>query len=223
MDQYINIFGKCGNVLRIDCRSLDCEYYPFENSNISLVLFDTCISHALASTEYNQRKIECNKGIETIKKIHPHVESLRDVSMEMLSEYGSKMDSTIFRRCKYVVEENERVLAACDALKAKDLKAFGQYMYKTHHGLSNDYEVSCKELDYLVELVKDNPHVYGSRMMGGGFGGCTINLIESDEIDQISRSVVEMYSQRFRSEPKTYVTSISSGTSIIRMKEHATV
>jgi galactokinase len=223
MDQYINIFGKSGNVLRIDCRSLDCEYYPFENSNVSLVLFDTCISHALASSEYNQRKIECIKGIETIKKGHPHVDSLRDVSIDMLSEYRSKMDSTIFRRCKYVVEENERVLAACNALQRKDLKAFGQYMYKTHDGLSNDYNVSCKELDYLVELVRDNPHVYGSRMMGGGFGGCTINLIENCEIKQISRAVIEMYNQRFHSEPKIYVTSISSGTSVIRVNEHATV
>ena len=223
MDQYINIFGKSGNVLRIDCRSLECEYYPFDNSNVSLLLFDTGISHALASSEYNQRKTECLQGIEIIKKKHPDVASLRDVSLDMLSEYRTEMDSTIFRRCKYVVEENERVLAACDELKRNDLKAFGQYMFKSHDGLSNEYNVSCKELDYLVELVRDNPHVYGSRMMGGGFGGCTINLVENDQIKHISKAVIEMYKQRFSSGPKIYVTSIGSGTSVIRVNEHATV
>jgi galactokinase len=223
MDQYINIFGKSGKALRIDCRSLECEYYPFENNGVSIVLFDTGISHALASSEYNQRRIECTKGVETIRKDQRQVNSLRDVSLEMLSEYRSKMDSIIYRRCKFVVEENERLLKACEALQAKDLTAFGSLMYQTHEGLSKDYGVSCKELDYLVELTKDNPHVHGSRMMGGGFGGCTINLIENDGIEQIGKAVTAMYMQRFCSAPKIYVTSISSGTNVVTVNENATV
>lgn len=216
MDQYINIFGKSGNVLRIDCRSLEYQYFPFDYKNISIVLFDTCVSHSLASSEYNQRRKECNAGVEIIKKDFPQVLSLRDVNVEMIKEYESKMDSVIYRRCKYVVEENERLNKACSALEVHDLKSFGSLMYQTHEGLSKDYEVSCTELDYLVELTKENPKVYGSRMMGGGFGGCTINLIENDAIDEIKSFIKEKYKSMFSIDPKIYVTKISNGTQIIR-------
>ncbi len=125
------------------------------------------------------------------------------------------MDPTIYRRCKYVVEENDRVLSACTELEQGNLKAFGVYMNRTHKGLSRDYEVSCTELDYLVELVKDSPYVYGSRMMGGGFGGCKINLIEKNHIEQIRQTVAEKYKHQFNRDLKTYVTAIGSGTNII--------
>jgi galactokinase len=161
--------------------------------------------------------------VALIKKYYPEVNSLRDVSLEMLQKSKQMMDPTIYRRCKYVVEENDRVLDACRELEKGDLKAFGSYMIKTHAGLSQDYEVSCRELDYLVELVKDNPHVYGSRMMGGGFGGCTINLIETNHIEQTSTTVIEKYKHQFKRDLKTYVTSIGSGTNIIAVNEHATV
>jgi galactokinase len=223
MDQYINIFGEKDKVLRIDCRSLEYKYYPFAFPNISIVLFDTRVSHSLASSEYNRRREECREGVALIKKYYPEVNSLRDVSLEMLQKSKQMMDPTIYRRCKYVVEENDRVLDACRELEKGDLKAFGSYMIKTHAGLSQDYEVSCRELDYLVELVKDNPHVYGSRMMGGGFGGCTINLIETNHIEQTSTTVIEKYKHQFKRDLKTYVTSIGSGTNIIAVNEHATV
>ena len=221
MDQYINIFGKQGNVLRIDCRSLEYEYHPFDH-DVSIVLFDTRVSHSLASSEYNRRRKECSEGVKIISRSYPHVTHLRDVSVEMLAEFKYQMGTATYRRCKYVVEENERVLKACRALKKRDLKAFGHYMYETHEGLSLGYEVSCDELDYLVELVKDDPKVYGSRMMGGGFGGCTINLIEKDEIERISNRVTEKFKQRFNLEPKTYVTAISAGTGIISVNESIT-
>jgi galactokinase len=223
MDQYINIFGEKDKVLRIDCRSLEYKYYPFAYPSISIVLFDTRVSHSLASSEYNRRREECREGVALIKKYYPEVNSLRDVSLEMLQKSKQMMDPTIYRRCKYVVEENDRVLDACRELEKGDLKAFGSYMIKTHAGLSQDYEVSCRELDYLVELVKDNPHVYGSRMMGGGFGGCTINLIETNHIEQTSTTVIEKYKHQFKRDLKTYVTSIGSGTNIIAVNEHATV
>ncbi len=215
MDQYINIFGKYGNVLRIDCRSLEYDYFPFEYKEISIVLFDTGVSHSLASSEYNQRRKECTLGVELIKKDHSQIKSLRDVTLAMLNDYKNKLDSKIFRRCKYVVEENDRMVKACYSLKEKNLSEFGSFMYATHKGLSKDYEVSCKELDYLVELTIENPGIYGSRMMGGGFGGCTINLIENNIVEETKEKISKKYKQKFNINLKTYITAISNGTSLI--------
>jgi galactokinase len=215
MDQYINVFGKQGHLLRIDCRSLEYEYFPFNFDNVSIVLFNTNVSHSLASSEYNQRRKECNEGVEIIKKDHPQIESLRDVSIELLEKYESKMKPVVYKRCKYAVEENVRLLKACDALNKSDLKTFGALMYQTHEGLSRDYEVSCKELDYLVELTKDNQKIYGSRMMGGGFGGCTINIIENSAVDEVSKNILLEYEKKFNKKADVYITSISSGTGII--------
>jgi galactokinase len=223
MDQYINIFGKCKNVLRIDCRSLEYEYFPFDFNDVSVVLFNSNVSHSLASSEYNRRRAECNQGVEIIKKVYPQVESLRDVSKEMLSELKSKLSAIIYKRCKYVVEENDRVLKACASLKKGDLKEFGSLMNDTHSGLSKDYEVSCKELDYLVQLTWNNPKVYGSRMMGGGFGGCTINLIENDAVEHIGKSICYSYEKIFSVMPEIYITTISGGTNIISVNENAAV
>jgi galactokinase len=220
MDQFINIFGKDGNVLRIDCRSLEYNYFPFDFHNISIVLFDTCVTHSLAASEYNLRRKECADGVNIIKKDHAEVQSLRDVSMDLLNEYKTILDKTVYRRCKYAIEENGRLLIACTALEHHDLAAFGLLMYKTHEGLSKDYEVSCKELDYLVDLTKDNPYVFGSRMMGGGFGGCTINLIENNAIESVSKTIDAEYEKKFNLKLKIYITKISSGTSIIDVNEN---
>ncbi|MDE3056869.1 MAG: galactokinase [Bacteroidota bacterium] len=215
MDQFANIFGKQEHALQLDCRSLEYRYHPFDFENISIVLFNTRKSHSLASSEYNRRKTECRLGVSTIQKNFPHVRSLRDVSAEMLIEHKSKMEPQIFRRCKYVIEENLRVLAACNALLQRDAKTFGSLLYATHEGLRREYEVSCDELDFLVELARGNPKVYGARMMGGGFGGCTINLIESSEAGNIAETVTRQYKQKFDIEPETYVTAISNGTHVI--------
>ncbi len=136
MDQYINIFGKYKNVLRLDCRSLESEYFPFDFDNISLVLFDSKVSHSLAGSEYNQRRKECNIGVEIIKNDYKKINSLRDVDLNLLTTFQSKMDPVIYRRCKFVVGENERVLSACEALGKQDLLTFGSMMYETHKGLS---------------------------------------------------------------------------------------
>ena len=221
MDQYINIFGDSGKVLKIDCRSLEYEYIPFEFNDVSIVLFDTRVSHSLASSEYNQRRKDCQSGVDVIKKDHPGKQSLRDVSIELLNDYRTKLDKIIFNRCKYVVEENNRLLLGCDKLKENDLKFFGSLMYKSHEGLSEDYEVSCAELDYLVELVRDIPSVYGSRMMGGGFGGCTINLIRNENIDEIVNKISGLYRAKFKREMKSYITSIGNGTKLIEQDYYA--
>jgi galactokinase len=223
MDQYINIFGAQDRVLKIDCRSLEYEYVPFEFKNISIVLFDTCVSHSLASSEYNQRRKECVEGVQIIRNEYDTVHSLRDVTIDIVHELKHRMSEVVFRRCKFVVEENERLLKGCAALKDDDLKTFGQLMYQTHDGLSKEYEVSCNELNYLVTLTKEHPKVYGARMMGGGFGGCTINLIETDAVEQFGKIVAAEYELKFGIEMKMYVTTISAGTNIITTEEHAKI
>jgi galactokinase len=223
MDQYVNIFGKSGNVLRIDCRSLEYKYFSFKFENLSVVLFDSNVSHSLAASEYNKRRQECSNGVSIINKDHPEIQSLRDVNLLLLFNYKSKMNEIVYKRCKYVVEENDRVLKACSALDNYDLKLFGSLMYQTHEGLSKDYEVSCDELDYLVEITKENPSVYGSRMMGGGFGGCTINLIENDAIESLSKTIAEEYKKKFSLEAKVYVTNINSGTNKITLNKNAEI
>ena len=223
MDQFINIFGESGAVLRLDCKTLEYQYFPFAFDDVAIVLFNSNVSHSLASSQYNQRRKECSEGVNHIKKYEGQVESLRDVSMKMLNRFQSTLNPTVYRRCKYVIEENDRLLQACTALEKRDLKAFGRAMFTTHDSLSRDYEVSCPELDYLVDLVRDNPHVYGARMMGGGFGGCTINLVQPGSIDRLSAIVKEKYLQKFGIEPTLYVTSISSGTSVLNVNESAKV
>jgi galactokinase len=221
MDQYINIFGENGNALKIDCRSLEKELVPFDYKNISAVLFNTNVSHSLASTEYNKRRKECAAGVGIIQWEFPFVKSLRDVSPGLLNEYKHILDPVIFRRCQYVLNENERLLNACKALLSQNIKTFGNYLYETHEGLRSGYEVSCNELDYLVELAKDEPAVYGARMMGGGFGGCTLNLIESGEVSNVSRNITQRYNKKFNLPPTTIVTKISGGTKIITRNEYA--
>lgn len=215
MDQYINIFGAQDRVLKIDCRSLDYEYIPFEFKDIAIVLFDTRVSHSLASSEYNQRRKECGEGVQAIRQDYSTVQSLRDVTLEMLRMSKGRMTDVIFKRCKFVVEENERLLKGCRALTMGDLKTFGQLMYQTHDGLSREYEVSCKELDFLVSIARKQSSIFGARMMGGGFGGCTINLVDSGAVDELAKNAAEQYRIAFGIELRTYVTTISAGTTII--------
>ncbi len=220
MDQFANIFGEREEVLRLDCRSLEYEYYPVP-VDAAIVLFDTGVSHSLASSEYNRRREDCNEGVAIVKRRHPSVTHLRDVTAEMLEESRQEMDQSVYRHCLYVVREIDRVLKACSALEINDLKAFGRYMFKTHDGLSRGYEVSCPELDFLVNTVRDDQSVYGARMMGGGFGGCTINLVNRSAVENVSSRVVEEYRKKFKKGPIVYVTSISPGTGIVNVHEQA--
>lgn len=215
MDQYVNLFGLPGHVLRIDCRSMEHTRLPLSDPNCAVILFNSNVSHSLAQSEYNQRRAECRRGVEQIRKSYTEVESLRDVSPKILDSCRRDLDAVVFRRCRYVVDENGRMEAASGLLEAGDLNGFGQLMFRTHQGLRDDYQVSCPELDYLVELVADDPDVYGSRMMGGGFGGCTINLIRTGAIARLSEKVLKCYRKRFGIEATGIVTSIAGGTEII--------
>ncbi|MFA7289271.1 MAG: galactokinase [Melioribacteraceae bacterium] len=215
MDQYISVFGKSRNVVRIDCRSLDHEYFPFDFSDISIVLFNSLVSHSLASSEYNKRREECEEGLTIIQNKYQDVNSLRDVNEEMLCEVKNEMTNVVYRRCKYAVEENIRVIKACNCLIEKDLGKFGEYMYQTHEGLSKDYEVSCKEMDYLVELTEGNEDILGARMMGGGFGGCTINLIKNNGIEKSVEYISQKFKGKYGKDPEVYITTISNGTELL--------
>ena len=203
MDQFASVFGKKDHVIRLDCQSLEYEYVPLRMEGFRIVLLNTNVKHSLGSSEYNTRRH------------HPEVNSLRDVSLAQLDRYVAPVDPLVYRRCKYVVEENERLLSGCEDLKAGNVEALGTKMFLSHEGLSREYEVSCAELDFLVDAVRNHPGVLGARMMGGGFGGCTINLVKEEAIEELIREVAASYSKMMGKELTPYIASIEDGTSII--------
>jgi len=215
MDQFASMFGRRNHVIRLDCQSLEYEYAPFNTDGIRIVLLDTNVKHSLASSEYNTRRQQCEAGVALIQAHYPEVRSLRDATLEMLDKYVAPADPLVYQRCQYVVEENLRLLAASEDLKKGDIEAFGQKMFATHEGLSRKYAVSCPELDFLVEQVKGRPGVIGARMMGGGFGGCTINLVREAVIDELVADLTPAYARAMNKELKVYIGQIENGTSLI--------
>ena len=218
MDQFASMHGKAGHVVRLDCRSLDFEYFPLDTTDYRLVLVNTGVKHELASSEYNKRRAECEAGVKILQKHYSGVRSLRDVTMEMLEAHRSEFGDVVYRRCSYIVEENERLLAGCKALANGDFAAFGQLMFGSHEGLSHKYEVSCAELDQLVAIARTAPGVLGSRMMGGGFGGCTITLIEKSKVADFERAVKSSYKTPDGREPEIYEVVIGDGAGELKMK-----
>jgi len=215
MDQFASVFGKKDHVIKLDCQSLDYEYVPLVLEGYKILLLNTNVKHSLGSSEYNTRRAQCEQGVAWVKEHHPEVNSLRDVNMEMLHKYVQPKDEVIYKRCKYVVEEKERLLTGCEDLKRGDLKALGKKMFETHDGLSKEYEVSCEELDFLVDAVRDNPDVVGARMMGGGFGGCTINIVKEEAIDGLIDQLEESYRAKMGMDLSAYIAQIENGTSLL--------
>lgn len=215
MDQFASMFGKKEQLIKLDCRSLEYAYMPFSYDDISILLFDTGVKHSLASSAYNTRREECEAGVATLQKKYPGVKSLRDATPGMVEELLAQGDQNIYKRCKYVVEEIGRLQHGCDDLLRHDLVSFGRRMFETHEGLSRLYEVSCPEADALVGMVREDEAVLGARMMGGGFGGCTINLVKKERAEGLVRRVTAMYIEQFRLELKTYAVSIAEGTSVV--------
>jgi galactokinase len=215
MDQFASVFGKKEHLIRLDCRSLEYVYVPFHTKDIKILLFDTRVKHSLADSAYNERREQCEKGVSIIGKFHPEVKSLRDASQEMLDTFVKAVDETVYRRCTYVVSEIKRLLNGCEDLEKDDLISFGKRMFETHAGLKDLYEVSCAELDLLVVLVKDNPDVLGARMMGGGFGGCTINLVRSEAAESLIKKVSDVYLSKTGTEMLVYEVGIEEGTGLI--------
>ena len=214
MDQFASVFGKKDHVIKLDCRSLDYEYVPLKLEGYKILLLNTNVKHSLASSEYNTRRQQCEEGVAFIRKHHPEVNSLRDATMEMVNQH-LKDNETIYKRCKYVVEENSRLLEGCEDLKKGDISALGAKMFRTHEGLSKEYEVSCPELDFLVQAVQNNSDVLGARMMGGGFGGCTINIVKETAIGGLISELSVRYSMEMNKELTPYIAQIEDGTSAL--------
>jgi galactokinase len=214
MDQFVNLHGKANHVLRLDCRSLDYSLYPFEREDLMIVLCNTMVSHNLADSEYNTRRKQCEQGVAVLQRYSPEIKNLRDVSMDQLEAHKDEMDAVVYRRCKFVLEENQRVLDACTDLENDHFEAFGQRMFESHQGLRHEYEVSCQELDLLVDIAREQPGVYGSRMMGGGFGGCTINLVQKGDVDSFKEVIKREYLSQTGITTEIYCTQIGSGAHV---------
>ncbi|MDZ7613426.1 MAG: galactokinase [Flavobacteriaceae bacterium] len=215
MDQFSSVMSKAGTVTLLDCRSLEFEYIPFKLENTKIVLINTNVSHNLASGEYNIRKEQCEKGVSVIKKSYPEVNSLRDVEPDMLEKCKAALSPIVYNRCLYVVSEKKRVLEAVESLRRSDIDRLGELMYETHEGLQHLYEVSCPELDFLVAEAKKYPCVTGARMMGGGFGGCTINLVKEAGSDQFFEEVKIAYKQKFNRNLTIFTVTPSEGTKVL--------
>ena len=215
MDQFASVFGQEQRLIKLDCADFSHEYIPFNNPGLRIVLFDTQVKHSLASSAYNERREQCEYGASLIQKHHPEVSSLRDATDEQLTQYVKPVDEVVYNRCSYVVSEIARLQAGCEDLKKDDFESFGKRMFATHDGLQHLYEVSCDELDILVDLVRDDPAVLGARMMGGGFGGCTINLVKADEVDRVVTEVTQAYTEKTNRKTQAYIANISAGTARI--------
>ncbi len=213
MDQFINVLGKAAKVFRIDCRYLSYVEFPFPADQTKVVLCDTHVHRALASSQYNLRRRQCEQGVRHLRKIDSSIQNLRDVSMNFLDENNRGLPGIVYKRCAYVIGENFRVLQGCADLETGDIKSFGQRMFESHAGLRDDYEVSCPELDVLVELASRLPGVMGARMMGAGFGGCTINLVQNKRVDSFIKKIQEQYNRKTSKRIDTYVCDIVRGVS----------
>lgn len=195
MDQFASCHGKAGNLMRLDCRSGEFQYFPWEPKGYKLVLVNSCVKHALVGSPYNDRRNSCERVAKELG-----IETLRDCNWEMLENVKDKISEEDYKRAKYVVGEYYRVLAVCDALEKGDYETVGQKMYETHEGLSKDYEVSCEELDFLNDVARECG-VTGSRIMGGGFGGCTINLVADELYSNFCKTAVEKFEEKYGKKP----------------------
>lgn len=215
MDQFASVMSKAGHVILLDCQSLEYHYVPIQIEPYKILLLNTNVSHNLASGEYNVRRKQCEDGVKIISKKYVEVNSLRDVSPEMLQEFKNELDEITFNRCSYVVNEKVRVLNTVEALKSNKLNIVGENMYKTHEGLSKLYEVSCPELDFLVDFSRSYDKVIGARVMGGGFGGCTINIVHKNFIEQFTNEASEAYFKKFNIKLTAFEAMPSQGTNIV--------
>lgn len=216
MDQFASMMGKKDHVIKLDFKTLAYNYVPFKLEHTKVVLLNTNVKHSLASSEYNTRRRECEQAVAWIKEQYETVESLRDVTEEMPNKCVLPKDALIDKRARFVVQEIERLQKGCVDLENNNIEALGKKMFETHDGLSKMYEVSCKELDFLVDAVRNNENVLGARMMGGGFGGCTINLVKEHAIDNLIKSIQPKYEEVMNLPLTYYIASIEDGTTLIK-------
>ena len=210
MDQFVSLFGRAQKALLLDCRSLEFKLLPLPD-NVRLIICNTMVKHALASSAYNERRAQCEEGVKHLAKFLPNVKALRDVTLEQLEQHREGLATAVYRRCRHVISENARVLAAGKALERPDLFRFGTLMRESHASLRDDYEVSSDELDLMVELTQKIEGVYGARMTGGGFGGCTVNLVREESVEEFSLRVAQGYEQVTKLTPEIYVCVAANG------------
>jgi galactokinase len=215
MDQFINLHGRENRALKLDCRSLEYAYIPFERTDLRFVVADTMVRRALASSEYNVRRRQCEQGVAVLSRHAPSLRSLRDVGLGFLEEHRAELDPVVYRRCDYVIRENARVEQACRDLACGDFRAFGERMRASHLGLRDDYEVSSPELDLLVEAADAVEGVLGARMMGAGFGGCVLALVEEGAVPAFEERVGRDYETATGKRPAVHVVALAAGTHII--------
>lgn len=212
MDQFASVFGQAGKLMRLDCRSREFEYFPFNPEGYTLLLVNSCVKHELAGSPYNDRRRSCENVVKAINAKYPerNAETLRDCTWQDLEDVKDMVSSEDIQRATFVLGEKDRVLAVCDALEHSDYEEVGKLMYLTHNGLSKDYEVSCEEIDFLNDIAKECG-VSGSRIMGGGFGGCTINLVRNELLEKFINTVQDKYYANYGIKPKIHYVSISDG------------
>ena len=218
MDQYASVMSKKDHLILLDCRSLEAEFIRANFKSCKVLLVNSKVAHSIADGEYNTRRKECESGLKIIQKQYEEVDTLRDVTLELLDSCRFQLSEKQYNRVLYVLQENKRVLAAANLLKSSDLKAFGKLMYQSHYGLRDLYQVSCKELDFLVKFSEEKEFIYGSRMMGGGFGGCTINLIEEAHIADFTEEISVAYQKEFNIKPEMITVVPDEGTLVKRGK-----
>jgi galactokinase len=220
MDQFVSLFGEAQHALLLDCRSLDFKLLPLPD-NVRLLICNTMVKHELAASAYNERRAQCEAGVKHLAQFLPNVRALRDVTLEQLEQFGRDLPEVVYRRCRHVITENARVLLAADALERGDLEEFGRLMGESHRSLRDDYEVSAKELDVMVGLGEKEAGVYGARMTGGGFGGCTINLVAVEHVEEFKRDVGREYERITGLKPEIYVSSAADGAEEILTADDA--
>jgi galactokinase len=211
MDQFVSALGRKEHALLIDCRSLQAEHVPLRCDNLAIVICDSKVKHQLASSEYNTRRAECEAGVEILRNFLPHITQLRDVRVEDFEQYESNLPEVVRKRCRHVINENERVLRAAEALRENDFEEFGRLMFLSHASLRDDYEVSCEELDLLVEIAGIKPEVLGARMTGGGFGGSIVSLIEREKLDRFIAEISSEYEKRTNLKLAVYISGAADG------------
>jgi galactokinase len=215
MDQFISCFGQANHALLLDCRSLEYQLLKI-GGQVRIVICNTKVKHAHASGEYNRRRADCEAGVRYLQEHLPGIHALRDVTLEELDRYGGSLPEVTFRRCRHVITENDRVLAAAKALQSADLSEFGQLMVESHRSLSDDYEVSCPELDIMVKIAQNLRCVFGARMTGGGFGGCTVNLVSADAVEEFHTTIAREYQAATGLQPDIYIGTASDGAAEVR-------
>jgi len=217
MDQFISAAGRKGHALFLDCRSLDYQLIPLNLNGYKIAICNTMVKRELTSSEYNVRRSECEEGVKMMRRRYPNIKALRDLTSEMFERYADELPLLIRRRCGYVIRENERVLSSVEALKAGDLARFGKLMNLSHDGLKEEYEVSCFELDTMVELARSVDGVLGARMTGAGFGGCTVNLVSQNSLESFISRVKEGYKEKTGISPEIYISDPADGAEVTRL------